>query len=203
MRRLGCFCSQAPKMWVQNTIKCSSASVKLIIFAKKYETCSEVLVELEFFVYLHSQLSIMVRWMSGLVTGLQNRLQRFESASDLKKPFYKHLWRGFSFITHRPTHTFVNYAIKKWCVQLLDTSITLTPSFGSKSFSIHYCLVKQLLLSACQRALFYSTVAARMELFEKLADISFGFEVAEKLFAQQRIGRYFVTLTHNYMFLQS
>lgn len=24
-----------------------------------------------------------VRWMSGLVTGLQNRLQRFESASDL------------------------------------------------------------------------------------------------------------------------
>ena len=82
-------------MWVQITIKCSSASVKLIIFAKKYETCIEVLVELEFFVYLHSQLSIMVRWMSGLVTGLQNRLQRFESASDLKKPFYKHLWRGF------------------------------------------------------------------------------------------------------------
>ena len=38
---------------------------------------------------------MMVRWMSGLVTGLQNRLQRFESASDLKKPFYKHLWRGF------------------------------------------------------------------------------------------------------------
>ena len=39
--------------------------------------------------------NMMVRWMSGLVTGLQNRLQRFESASDLKKPFYKHLWRGF------------------------------------------------------------------------------------------------------------
>ena len=37
--------------------------------------------------------------MSGLVTGLQNRLQRFESASDLKKPFYKHLWRGFLFFT--------------------------------------------------------------------------------------------------------
>ena len=36
--------------------------------------------------------------MSGLVTGLQNRLQRFESASDLKKPFYKHLWRGFLFL---------------------------------------------------------------------------------------------------------
>ena len=33
------------------------------------------------FVYLHSE---MVRWMSGLVTGLQNRLQRFESASDLR-----------------------------------------------------------------------------------------------------------------------
>ena len=32
-------------------------------------------------VYLHSE---MVRWMSGLVTGLQNRLQRFESASDLE-----------------------------------------------------------------------------------------------------------------------
>ena len=28
---------------------------------------------------------MMVRWMSGLVTGLQNRLQRFESASDLTK----------------------------------------------------------------------------------------------------------------------
>ena len=27
---------------------------------------------------------MMVRWMSGLVTGLQNRLQRFESASDLR-----------------------------------------------------------------------------------------------------------------------
>ena len=26
----------------------------------------------------------MVAWMSGLVTGLQNRAQRFESASDLK-----------------------------------------------------------------------------------------------------------------------
>ena len=49
---------------------------------------------------------LMVRWMSGLVTGLQNRLQRFESASDLKKPFYKHLWRGFSFFTHIFTYTF-------------------------------------------------------------------------------------------------
>ena len=42
------------------------------------------------FVYLHSETSKcefrnkMVRWMSGLVTGLQNRLQRFESASDLR-----------------------------------------------------------------------------------------------------------------------
>ena len=96
MRRLGCFCSQAPKMWVQNTIKCASASVKLIIFAKKYESCSEVLVELEFFVYLHSQLSTMVRWMSGLVTGLQNRLQRFESASDLGKTPSQALVEGFS-----------------------------------------------------------------------------------------------------------
>ena len=26
-----------------------------------------------------------VAWMSGLVTGLQNRVQRFESASDLSK----------------------------------------------------------------------------------------------------------------------
>ena len=61
-----------------------------------YETCSEVLAELVFFVYLHSQMGRcafsrapicrnMVRWMSGLVTGLQNRLQRFESASDLTK----------------------------------------------------------------------------------------------------------------------
>ena len=31
----------------------------------------------------HIAYSVMVRWMSGLVTGLQNRLQRFESASDL------------------------------------------------------------------------------------------------------------------------
>ena len=50
-----------------------------------HETCSEVLAELDFFVYLHSQNDLMVRWMSGLVTGLQNRLQRFESASDLTK----------------------------------------------------------------------------------------------------------------------
>ena len=34
--------------------------------------------------FSHSHIP-MVRWMSGLVTGLQNRLQRFESASDLTK----------------------------------------------------------------------------------------------------------------------
>ena len=28
---------------------------------------------------------ILVSWMSGLVTGLQNQLQRFESATDLRK----------------------------------------------------------------------------------------------------------------------
>ncbi len=37
----------------------------------------------------------MVRWMSGLVTGLQNRLQRFESASDLKKTLLQALVEGF------------------------------------------------------------------------------------------------------------
>ena len=89
VRYFGCFFARKPQKWVQNTIKCFSASVKLIIFAKKYETCREVLVELEFFVYLHSQLSIMVRWMSGLVTGLQNRLRRFESARNLKR---KEVW---------------------------------------------------------------------------------------------------------------
>ena len=31
----------------------------------------------------------MVAWMSGLVTGLQNRAQRFESASDLKMKVYQ------------------------------------------------------------------------------------------------------------------
>ena len=48
----------------------------------------------------HIANSVMVRWMSGLVTGLQNRLQRFESASDLS--FLENLckpsiYRGFSF----------------------------------------------------------------------------------------------------------
>ncbi len=32
-----------------------------------------------------AQKSQQVAWMSGLVTGLQNRVQRFESASDLHK----------------------------------------------------------------------------------------------------------------------
>ena len=40
---------------------------------------------------------LMVRWMSGLVTGLQNRLQRFESASDLRDAlqFVVHLFFCF------------------------------------------------------------------------------------------------------------
>ncbi len=36
----------------------------------------------------------MAEWLG---TALQKLLQRFESASDLKKPLYKHLWRGFLF----------------------------------------------------------------------------------------------------------
>ena len=37
-----------------------------------------------------------VAWMSGLVTGLQNRAQRFESASDLKQENRQpHGWRFF------------------------------------------------------------------------------------------------------------
>ena len=31
--------------------------------------------------------------------GLQNLVQRFESASDLKNPFYTAVWRGFLFFT--------------------------------------------------------------------------------------------------------
>ena len=56
-----------------------------------------------------------VRWMSGLVTGLQNRLQRFESASDLKKPFYKHLWRGFLFFTPKFTPKVARISDLKGC----------------------------------------------------------------------------------------
>ena len=38
----------------------------------------------------------MVAWMSGLVTGLQNRAQRFESASDLQQMNRQpHGWRFF------------------------------------------------------------------------------------------------------------
>ena len=33
---------------------------------------------------LHTQKRKMVPWMSGLVSGLQNRVRRFESARDLK-----------------------------------------------------------------------------------------------------------------------
>ena len=40
---------------------------------------------------------MMVRWMSGLVTGLQNRLQRFESASDLTKTALETLLTLFFF----------------------------------------------------------------------------------------------------------
>ena len=40
---------------------------------------------------------MLVRWMSGLVTGLQNRLQRFESASDLTKTALETLLTLFLF----------------------------------------------------------------------------------------------------------
>ena len=40
---------------------------------------------------------LMVRWMSGLVTGLQNRLQRFESASDLTETALEALLTLFFF----------------------------------------------------------------------------------------------------------
>ena len=38
----------------------------------------------------------MVAWPSGLGTGLQNQLQRFESARDLKKPIF-----GWAFFVAR------------------------------------------------------------------------------------------------------
>jgi hypothetical protein len=41
-----------------------------------------------------------------------------------------------------------------------------------------------------------------VKLFEELADISFGFELAEEFFAQHGIGNNFVTFGHNFMFLQ-
>ena len=39
---------------------------------------------------------LMAEWLGR---GLQNLVQRFESASDLKKPFYTAVWKGFSFFT--------------------------------------------------------------------------------------------------------
>ena len=56
----------------------------------------------------------MVAWMSGLVTGLQNRAQRFESASDLsfqhRRLAVKAGWRLF-FPACRPgtTNTLISY----------------------------------------------------------------------------------------------
>ena len=37
--------------------------------------------------------------------GLQNLVQRFESASDLQNPFYTAVWRGFTFFTPKFTPT--------------------------------------------------------------------------------------------------
>ncbi len=54
-------------------------------------------------VILHRYLR-KVAWMSGLVTGLQNRAQRFESASDLneKSPTGTPGWRFSFFVTILP-----------------------------------------------------------------------------------------------------
>ena len=38
----------------------------------------------------------MAEWLGR---GLQNLVQRFESASDLTNPFYTTVWRGFLFFT--------------------------------------------------------------------------------------------------------
>ena len=37
----------------------------------------------------------MAEWLGR---GLQNLVQRFESASDLQNPFYTAVWRGFTFL---------------------------------------------------------------------------------------------------------
>ena len=47
---------------------------------------------------LQSQNRKLVAWMSGLVTGLQNRAQRFESASDLQ---IKHLLKKRCFFYYQ------------------------------------------------------------------------------------------------------
>ena len=50
----------------------------------------------------------MVRWMSGLVTGLQNRLQRFESASDLillRNTFVNQAFTKVFLFLHTDLHT--------------------------------------------------------------------------------------------------
>ena len=43
---------------------------------------------------------LMAEWLGR---GLQNLVQRFESASDLKSPFYTTVWRGFLFFTPKFT----------------------------------------------------------------------------------------------------
>ena len=42
----------------------------------------------------------MAEWLGR---GLQNLVQRFESASDLESPFYTTVWRGFLFFTPKFT----------------------------------------------------------------------------------------------------
>ena len=42
------------------------------------------------------KIGLMAEWLGK---GLQNLVQRFESASDLTKPLYKQLWRVFLFFT--------------------------------------------------------------------------------------------------------
>ena len=44
---------------------------------------------------------LMAEWLGR---GLQNLVQRFESASDLTNPFYTTVWRGFLFFTLIFTH---------------------------------------------------------------------------------------------------
>ena len=64
-------------------------------FQKKYhKTCTVHKNEL----ILQSQKTETVAWMSGLVTGLQNRAQRFESASDLSNRTSHNFYGVFFYI---------------------------------------------------------------------------------------------------------
>ena len=79
-------------VWYANSV---FSDVKILIFlVKRINLSIFANPNAQDSAYGWTKIGLMAEWLGK---GLQNLVQRFESASDLQKPLYKQLWRGFLF----------------------------------------------------------------------------------------------------------